>query len=69
MAEQLVSDLTLDQVEAAAFLGLTPRTLESWRAQKRGPKYLSYSKRCVRYRLRDLLSFQESRAVSTGATG
>jgi len=47
-------------IEAAAFLGLTPRTLEAWRQQKRGPKYLSYSLRCVRYRLRDLMEYQES---------
>ena len=53
-------DRAMDQVEAATFLGLAPRTLEVWRQQKRGPKFLSYSARCVRYRLRDLIAFQES---------
>jgi len=56
---------TLDQTEAASFLGLQPRTLEYWRQIRRGPRFLSYSKRCIRYKLCDLIAFQESRAVET----
>lgn len=56
---------TLNQVEAAAFLGIRPRTLEDWRARRRGLKFIVYSKSCVRYRLADLIEFQESRTVAT----
>jgi hypothetical protein len=52
----------LNEVEAAAFLGLQPRTLQAWRQQRRGPKYISYSIRAVRYRLADLVKFQEQHA-------
>ena len=51
---------TMDDVAAAEFLGLAPRTLQAWRGQKKGPRYLSYSKRCVRYRVADLIKWQES---------
>jgi hypothetical protein len=66
MSEQ---DRTVDQVEAAAILGVMPRTLEAWRLARRGPKYLSYSKRCVRYRVADLRAYQEQFTVSTSAAG
>ena len=68
LLQQTNLDRALDQTEAAAFLGLMPRTLEVWRQQKRGPKYLSYSQRCVRYRLRDLIAYQESTLRQGGAS-
>lgn len=58
-------DRTVDQVEAAQILGIAPRTLETWRLMKRGPRFLIYSKRCIRYRVSDLISFQESMLVGT----
>jgi hypothetical protein len=64
---QTIPDRTLDEVAAAEFLDVAVRTMQAWRQLKRGPRYLSYSKRCVKYRLRDLIAFQESRAVSTSA--
>jgi len=39
--------------EAAAYLGLSVRTLENWRYQGRGPKVTTLD-RTVRYDLRDL---------------
>jgi hypothetical protein len=58
---------TLTQAEAALLLGVEPRTMEAWRARKCGPRFLSYSRRCVRYRREDLLKFMDRHAVSTGA--
>jgi hypothetical protein len=56
---------TLDQNAAAEFLGLSPRRLENWRQQRRGPKF-SYSRRCVRYKVADLVAWQSAHAVETG---
>jgi len=50
--------------EAAEFLRLEPRTLESWRGRGIGPKFLRYSARCVRYRLKDLQDWVDSRVVT-----
>lgn len=51
--------------EAADFLATTVKTLESWRVRGKGPHYLKQG-RSVRYRLRDLLAFQERNVVHTG---
>lgn len=44
----------MNEKEAAAYLGLSARTLQQWRYLKRGPRYVKVSERCVRYRLVDL---------------
>jgi hypothetical protein len=48
------------EAEAAKFLGSTPRTLQNWRATGGGPQYIK-SGRSVRYRLKDLIDYVESR--------
>jgi predicted DNA-binding transcriptional regulator AlpA len=46
--------IRLLKTEAAGeYLGLSVRTLENWRYQGRGPKWI-HMKRTVRYDLRDL---------------
>jgi len=55
----------LTQAEAARVLNVADRTLESWRQKRIGPRFLSYSKRCVRYRLSDLNEWLAARAVDT----
>jgi hypothetical protein len=45
--------------EAALFLDLAKSTLEAWRHRGGGPPYLKYGK-AVRYRVRDLETFQSS---------
>lgn len=60
-------DRMMTRVEAAAYLGLRPATLEAWAS--RGSVNLPFSKlgRLVRYRKRDLDSFIEAnRATVTG---
>lgn len=54
----------LDQNAAAEFLGLTPNTLMAWRSRKLpGPAYIKVGGR-VKYDVRDLLAYLESRRVS-----
>ena len=38
----------VDEKEAGRFLGLTDRTLQSYRQRGSGPKYISISSRCLR---------------------
>jgi hypothetical protein len=53
----------VNSVQAAKVLGVTPKTLANWRALKIGVRYIKYSGRCgpVRYRLADLLAWQDAR--------
>ena len=42
--------------EAAAHLSLSTHTLNKWRCQKRGPKFIRFGK-SIRYRHEDLAAF------------
>ena len=42
-------DAFINEKAAAAFLGLTDRTLQSWRQKGDGPRYVALSSRCLRY--------------------
>lgn len=58
------SDLSFMRTPAAAtYLGLSPRTLEKWRTQGRGPKYARLGNAVV-YRKEDLQAFFEDQAVA-----
>ena len=59
--KEAVISPALKQPEAAAVLGVSQRTLEAWRHRGGGPKYIRISSRCIRYRLSDLLDWQQSR--------
>jgi hypothetical protein len=55
--------------DAALFLGLSPKTLEAWRLQERGPQYCRYGVNgAIRYLLSDLREFQAQHAVRPQAT-
>ncbi|MBF0293004.1 MAG: helix-turn-helix domain-containing protein [Nitrospinae bacterium] len=43
-----------NEKEAAEYLSVAVRTLQAWRLRGGGPKYVSISRRCVKYRLADL---------------
>ena len=49
----------LNEPEAAAYLGLAPRTLQSWRVRGRGPAYIKAGAR-VLYRVIDLERWVEA---------
>lgn len=46
--------------QAAELLGVTPRKLELMRQHGNGPAFVRVSSKCVRYRIKDLISFQEA---------
>ena len=47
--------------KAANLLDVSERTLEKWRREGGGPKFVRISHKLVRYRICDLREFQESR--------
>ena len=60
----------IDEKAAAAFLGLTDRTMQALRQRGGGPKYISISSRCLRYRRVDLRKWAEARVrTSTSDQG
>ena len=57
---------SLNDIQAAAFLGLHHQTLRNWRTQSKGPAYVKLG-RAVRYRLYDLRDYMtENRVSNTG---
>jgi len=55
---------TLKTPEAAAYLNIKPATLEQWRWNGRGPRFIKLS-RSVRYRQADLDAFIGERVFSS----
>ena len=47
----------VDEVEAAAILGIAVRTLRNWRALRKGPHFNKIGQRMVRYHRADLSAF------------
>jgi hypothetical protein len=59
-----------DQNGAAAYLCLSPRTLELWRAKGNGPRYVKMGGKRVLYRQSDLETFiRECLRISTSDSG
>ena len=50
----------LTEQEAAAFLGISVRFLQNRRTRGGGPPYVEISRRCVRYRRRDLIPWLDA---------
>lgn len=62
-------DRLLNERDAAQLLGLSARTLQKWRLQGVGPRYLKLG-HAVRYSLKDLKAFLDSgRRRSTSDPG
>ncbi len=51
----------INEKAAAAFLGLTDRTMQAYRQRGGGPRYSALSSRCLRYRRIDLREWAEAR--------
>jgi hypothetical protein len=60
----MTSKQKLNTVEAAAYLGLQPNTLEIWRCRHRGPRYSKLGARVV-YDRDDLEAFFTAKAIET----
>lgn len=52
MAQNEESLLTEKQV--SAMLGLKQRTLQQWRLERKGPKFIKLTARVIRYKLNDV---------------
>jgi hypothetical protein len=63
---ELPNDAFVSPAHAAAMLGTSMDVLQSWRDQKRGPRFHG-SRGFVRYRLSDLNSFMAQRANEVAA--
>jgi predicted DNA-binding transcriptional regulator AlpA len=59
----LSQDRLLNEVEAAHYLGLRPRTLQNWRWTGNGPRFIRISARAIRYRRNDLEEFVSNQEV------
>ena len=60
----------INEKVAAAFLGLTDRTVQALRQRGSGPRYYFLSSRCLRYRRIDLREWAEKRVrTSTSDPG
>ena len=55
---------TVDKVGASEILGCAPRTLDNWRSQGRGPKFIRVGRLC-RYKIEDLEKYLAARTVET----
>jgi hypothetical protein len=64
MAQHLTPTNTIDERNAAPYLGYTPAALRAWRHQGRGPAYIRHN-RSVRYRVADLDAWLEKHCVRT----
>jgi hypothetical protein len=56
-----------NEVQAAAFLGVSPRAMQKWRVTGRGPQFLRLSSRCIRYNHADLVRWIEERVCRATA--
>ena len=57
-------DVSLNESQAADFLGFSVRTLQAWRWRGEGPKFCKIG-RSVRYPRRELVAFQQSKTVAS----
>ena len=55
------TDKLISPNEAAELLGVAAQTLAHWRTRAAGPRYVLLTKRCVRYRLSDIMAWLECR--------
>jgi excisionase family DNA binding protein len=62
----MVADKHLSIEEFADRLGVPPATVERWNSRGGGPRYLRVG-RHVRYRMKDILEWEESRMVNPNA--
>jgi hypothetical protein len=60
----------VDEHEVARIIGVQVKTLRNWRVQGVGPRFVRTGRKLVRYRLADVLAWQEAnlrRSTSDGA--
>ena len=66
MEETAINPSVLKERDAAKFLGVSVKTLQSWRWRKKGPEYLKYGdigSSAVRYEISALENFKNQSKV------
>ena len=63
LPEVAVPFALLTPPEVAAMLGSTVATLADWRVDRVGPPWIPITPRCIRYQLRDLQAWIESKRI------
>jgi predicted DNA-binding transcriptional regulator AlpA len=58
----------LDQPEVAKMLKISEATLQAWRSEGYGPRFIRCTRRIVRYRPEDVAAFLRRREVEPRAT-
>jgi len=58
-----MSEVLFTEKQAAEYLNLSQRALQSWRYSGRGMPFIRISHRCIRYRKSDIDEWLDSRAA------
>ena len=61
---ELGEEKLLTRSQVAEILGLSLCTIDAWRESRRGPTFIRFSRRAVRYRLADVNEFIQAHEVS-----
>lgn len=61
MSDTTPHDVHLTPSEVASRYQVTERTLEKWRAAGVGPDWIPLGRNTIRYRLSDVLAYEEAR--------
>ena len=57
--EKVMTNLHLNEIELGRRWGVSPKSLQRWRTENRGPAYLKLSKR-VTYAMEDIVAYEAS---------
>jgi len=55
----------LTEQQAASLLNVNPRTMQKWRIQGGGPRFVRMSRRCIRYWPKDIRDWVQNRIKSS----
>jgi len=58
----ILTETYLSEKEVSKIMGLTVRTLQTWRVKSKGPKFMKYGGRLVRYKIKDITNWMSSQA-------
>lgn len=63
LSDKDLSPYVMDEKDAAVFIGVSQKTLQTWRSRRMGPPYIRMARKCIRYRRIDLQDFVDARVV------
>jgi predicted DNA-binding transcriptional regulator AlpA len=67
-AQKVDLEIALTEKQAAEFLGYSRSSLNQWRVLGKGPKFIKYKSRSVRYRKCDLIEWRDSESAIVQST-